>query len=500
MGSVRFSKVLIDCIKSKTKKLKMRELNEINVSHQDVSFKQKHSLLFFILFPAVSMLLGWGLRGFIGGGPYGAMIPGAMVVIAICMLLDIPLLFAAIAIVFGTAGTAMGGEMTYGQTIGFLRNPDTIWWGFAGTSLKGGIWGLISGLFIGLGLVHQRIKIKTIVIGFLIFIIGFSIGLKLINDPKVLYFSNPFDHPRDESWAGLLFAAIGLLIYLKAKTGAEDFRTVLRFALYGLLGGTLGFGFGSLWITVGFQYGSQFLIVDWWKMMEFSFGFLLGGFLGFAAWKSNNIDKRLNQNTLVKINESFSIELISVILIGCFIYATMPLFELYLDTINKNDGILYISIATFGRALENYTFIGCLLIVIALRWQFLAFQIAVTLTFCHCMIDLVTDNRLFPGLQSSPLLIVAIIIAASLIVSTLVALFQRKEFVLRSMFLILVWSTMAVAIIRMLADGEFRFRGDHSLSQIIIGDLFVFNVFIISAIVVSAMVIKNKTFRIREAA
>jgi hypothetical protein len=67
------------------------------------------------------------------------------------------------------------------------------------------------------------------------------------------------------------------------------------------------------------------------------------------------------------------------------------------------------------------------------------------------------------------------------------------------MFLILVWSTTAVAIIRMVTAGEFIFKPHRSLSEIIIGDLFVFNVFIISAILVSVMVIKNKTFRIPEA-
>jgi hypothetical protein len=192
-------------------------------------------------------------------------------------------------------------------------------------------------------------------------------------------------------------------------------------------------------------------------------------------------------------------EMISVMLIGLFIYATLPLLESYLDTINNSDGILNESSATIIRVLVSYTFIGCLLIIIALRWPFVAFQIAVTLTFCHCMIDLVTDNRLFPELQSSLLLIIAIIIVASLVVSVLVTIFQRKQFVLRSMFLILVWSTVAVAIIRMIADGEFNFKGNHSLSQIIIGDLFVFNVFIISAIMVTIMVAKNKTFRIPEA-
>jgi hypothetical protein len=473
----------------------MRPSERLTDAQQKAAFAQNHSLLFFILFPAVSMLLGWGLRGFIGGGPFGAMIPGAMVMLAICMLLDIPLRFAAIATVFGTAGTAMGGEMTYGQTIGFLRNADTMWWGFAGTSLKGGVWGLLSGLFIGLGLIFQRIKVKTILLGFLIFLIGLVIGLKVINDPKVLYFSNPYSHPRNESWAGLLFAAIGLLVFLKIKTCAEDFKIVWRFALYGLTGGGLGFGLGSLWITVGAQYGSRLFIVDWWKMMEFTFGFLLGGFLGFAAWRSNHIDWRLNPKKLITINKSFATELVSVMFIGFLMYAAISWLESYLDTINTRDGIFYGSLATIGRIVVNFTFIGCALIMITLRWPHLAFQIAVTLTFCHCVIDLVTDERLFPALQSSLLSMIIIIIAASLVVGLLVAVFQRKPSVLISMLLIQVWSTIAVALVRMFVNGDFSFRQDHSLTQVIIGDLFVFDVFIISAIMVSVMVMKNKAFR-----
>ena len=49
----------------------------------------KHIKWMFIIFPAVSMLLGWGLRGHIGGGPFGAMIPGALVALSLCMLLRV---------------------------------------------------------------------------------------------------------------------------------------------------------------------------------------------------------------------------------------------------------------------------------------------------------------------------------------------------------------------------------------------------------------------------
>jgi hypothetical protein len=474
----------------------MNVKEEFNTSRRKISFKKKHSLLFFILFPALAMLLGWGLRGFIGGGPYGAMIPGAMVMLSICMLLDVPPAFAAIAVVFGIAGTAMGGEMTYGQTIGFLRNPTTVWWGFAGTSIKGGVWGLISGLFIGLGLVHRRIKMQTIITGFLIFLIGFVIGIKLINDPKILYFSDPFNHPRKESWAGLLFGAIGLLGYLKIKAGNEDFRIVVRFASYGLIGGALGFGLGSLWITVGVQYGAHLLIIDWWKMMEFSFGLLLGGFLGYATWRTHNINTNMNFKIPVRFNRAFTKELIFTVILGFFVYGAVPLFESYLEMTYKGDGLFYELLATLGRLLVSYTFIGCLLIIIALRRPYVAFQIAVTLTFCHTMIDLITDEKLFPQLQSSSLLTTLIVAGSSLFISVLVAIFQRKQFVLKSMFLILVWSTIAVAIIRMIASGEFHFPSSHSLFQIVIGDMFVFNVFIISAIIVSLII--SKIIRVNE--
>jgi hypothetical protein len=33
------------------------------------------------------MLLGWGLRGYIGGDPDGALIPGVLVALSLCLLL-----------------------------------------------------------------------------------------------------------------------------------------------------------------------------------------------------------------------------------------------------------------------------------------------------------------------------------------------------------------------------------------------------------------------------
>ena len=55
---------------------------------------------FFVLLPAIAMMLGWGLRGHIGGGPFGAMIPGAMVALSIGMLLELPAWAISVLVVF----------------------------------------------------------------------------------------------------------------------------------------------------------------------------------------------------------------------------------------------------------------------------------------------------------------------------------------------------------------------------------------------------------------
>jgi hypothetical protein len=57
--------------------------------------------------------------------------------------------------------------------------------------------------------------------------------------------------------------------------------------------------------------------------------------------------------------------------------------------------------------------------------------------------------------------------------------------------LILVWSTVAVAIVRMSLHSGLRIQMDHTFWEIIGGDLFVFNIFIISAAINSIMAIKR---------
>ena len=214
------------------------------------------------------MMLGWGLRGFIGGGPLGAMIPGAMVALAICLTRGITP--AARACAFGAIAIGFGGEMTYGQTVGAANAIDTRAWGLLGLTTKGAIWGLLGGGVLSLG--FTRISHKLMAQIGVMLSVATWIGWKTINHPKLIYFSNRLDRPREEVWAGFLLAGLVLILWQPQTR---------RFALWGALGGGIGFGLGGALQAYGIQFlGREY---PWWKGMEFTFGLLFGLALAWAA-------------------------------------------------------------------------------------------------------------------------------------------------------------------------------------------------------------------------
>ena len=219
------------------------------------------------------MMLGWGLRGFIGGGPFGAMIPGAMVALTLCWLY--PRRDVAIVAAFAAVGVGFGGEMTYGQTVGFIVKADTFWWGLVGLALKGAIWGALAGAVIGMGFTPRPMLVLG---GGVVMSLATWAGWKFINEPKLIYFSNVLDKPRPEIWAGFLLAAIALVAYLawQGKT-----QPALRFAVAGFIGGGIGFGGGGAIQGLGRIFTPE-LNLHWWKYMEFFFGFCFGWALAWA--------------------------------------------------------------------------------------------------------------------------------------------------------------------------------------------------------------------------
>jgi hypothetical protein len=447
----------------------------------------------FIVFPALAMMLGWGLRGHIGGGPFGAMIPGAMVAICLGLILEMPRTAISVLAVFGVIGIGLGGEMTYGQTLGFLRNPETVWWGTAGTTIKGAVWGMLGGAVLSLGFFYNRIQKKTLILALLLMMAGMIAGFKLINDPMVLYFSDPAK-PRPESWAALLFGAISLLLFLKFKTDKITFKTIFRFAIWGTIGGGLGFGLGGFWMVLG-SHLPEVIFKSWWKAMEFTFGLLFGASLGIAAWVSRNELKTFkNENRVLKEPAILPIwkELLIVFITGLITYWFLPFhIEPFVETSQNSSSFIVLILHELARIVSNYAFYGFLFLLVIIRYPQSGWQIAVTLTFCHAAIDLVRDYYPETNTFSPFTMHFFWVMLMTTSVALLVSWLDRKEKTVRNLFLLLIWSCIAVSFLRMGINPENLSVEGLSLCQIICGRFIVDIFFVVSAIAVSSILLKK---------
>ncbi|MCG6186330.1 hypothetical protein [Maribellus maritimus] len=446
----------------------------------------------YIILPALAMMLGWGLRGHIGGGPFGAMIPGAMVALSIGLLLELPAAATSVLLVFAVFGIGIGGEMTYGQTLGFLRSPDTVMWGTAGTTLKGAMWGLLGGAVLALGFVYKEISKKRIIVALLLVILGMFLGFKLINDPMILYFSDP-EKPRAESWAGLLFGAIFLLIYLKLKIQASSFKIIFRFALWGMIGGALGFGLGGLWLYLGSRLPGV-VFTSWWKAMEFSFGLLLGAFLGYAAWLSRGEvilkglkEKEPNEKKFPAWKE-ISIGLGT----GLFIFWLLPNTIEWLGNTsivnNMTGGTISAEIA---RIADNYTVTGLIFVLVLMRFPKAAWQIGITLTFCHTAIDLFRDfyPDINPWLPFN--LRFFYIFIFTMAVALLTHFFSKRKMVIVNLFYLLIWSCISISFLRMFVDSAKLDIEGLTFCQVVCGK-YIVDIFFAASAIALTWVLKKK--------
>lgn len=441
----------------------------------------------FVAFPALAMMLGWGLRGHIGGGPFGAMIPGAMLALSVSLLFELPVATASVLIVFGIFGIGLGGEMTYGQTLGFLRNPETVWWGTAGTTLKGAVWGLLGGSVFSLGFFFRRISKRTLLISLLLLLLGMFAGFKLVNDPMILYFSD-HENPRSESWAALLFGAIAMLVYLKFKTSTNDFKVIFRFAFLGMIGGAIGFGLGGFWMVSGSNL-PDVIFKNWWKAMEFTFGLLLGASFGYTSWISRNEIKAIIEKDW-KLPElpfhSIYLELGLIFLVGVVTYWIIPnALEPFVDAAIESDTFIIALLRDVARLFVNYAFYGILFVLMVMRFPKIAWQLGITLTFCHAAIDLIRDFYPETNTLSPFTLYFLFVFLLTATVSGFVAYFSRKENTICNLFYLLVWSCIFISFLRIAIKPETLNINGLSFCQIVCSKFIVDISFVVSAIVLS---------------
>jgi len=265
-----------------------------------------------MLFTALAGGMGWGIRGQYGHET-GAMLAGLLVALVLVYLFGYHLssLSAARAVALATVAIGFGGSMTYGQTLGLTQdapligNMAALRWGLLGTFIKGSIWIGYFGLFLGLGLGEKKYTMIEMALALIVAIFLLYLGIYVINEPfdpsnrklPSIYFSDHWHwepgetlKPRREQWGGLLFA-LGWLI---AYTGFIKKDLLARnMVLWGMLAGGLGFSLGQsvqayhAWNVDWFQMGWLASIepnINWWNMMEITFGAVFGCVLALGLW------------------------------------------------------------------------------------------------------------------------------------------------------------------------------------------------------------------------
>jgi len=248
-----------------------------------------------ILIPSLAMGLGWGIRGQFGHET-GAMVPGALVGLALAAVASREV-GPAEALRIGAVGAlacSLGGLMTYGHTIGLVQGETrerTRWWGLLGLGVKGAVWIGLTGAFIGMAAgdrAYGLVEVVALCAG----LAGVAwVGVRLLNRPHdppngkpAVYFSQRFaERTRPEFWGGLWLALATLVVYLMLRGD----RFAVGLALFGLLGGGVGFPLGEClqsWGVHQAPFGPRAQRwMDWWKVMEAFFGLLGGAGLG-VGW------------------------------------------------------------------------------------------------------------------------------------------------------------------------------------------------------------------------
>ena len=123
-----------------------------------------HSRSFFVL-TALSLSLGWGIRGNFGH-EYGAMIPGALAAMAAVLLVGRPDWLPAIPFfaMFGALGWSFGGSISYMMVIGYTHSghSPSVLYGFACLFVIGFLWAAPGGAGTALTAVAGRSRVAEL--------------------------------------------------------------------------------------------------------------------------------------------------------------------------------------------------------------------------------------------------------------------------------------------------------------------------------------------------
>jgi len=266
------------------------------------------SVVLSVLFAGFAVSYGWGIRGFVIGGEKGALLPGALMGIAVAFFAmgdagkDFWMFFAAA----GALTMFYGGTETYAQTMSFLLSRDKegpyynqLKKGVIGIFLKGGLWFSIPGFVLALlpTALTGAYKIWEVAVLFAAFPAVSFIGTKIFNVPydkkKGIFPKLYFSLDRREEWGSNVMIILVLTVFSLVK---GDFYA-LGAGITGFITGGAGFLLGLVLYDVERRHGDKIFgkrlhgkgYIDGWKIMEHAFGAFAGGglMLYFALTSSH---------------------------------------------------------------------------------------------------------------------------------------------------------------------------------------------------------------------
>lgn len=253
------------------------------------------NIIFFIVFSAIAVSYGWGMRGTIIGGEKGAMLPGAFLGLIIAIFSGSEVLSASPWILAGVGAVGMycGGNMTYAETLHLTMheiNPPHFFKNMiGGLFLRGGIWFGIFGGFVSLFIssVSDTYKLWQILLFFALLPVFSLVFYYIFNKPydkeNNKYPKIYFSIKRKETWGGLSGILTEILVFALVF---KDF-SCLAMSLGSFLSGAVGWVIAQIMQIKGIhpnKNGKHLFdklyrkkALETWKLMECTLGFIGGG-------------------------------------------------------------------------------------------------------------------------------------------------------------------------------------------------------------------------------
>lgn len=299
-----------------------------------IKANKSNAVLIGIILSGLAMSVGWGFRGDYGHEA-GAMVPGALLGLAICLASGRPDWWrrSTIMAFCGAVGWAFGGQMSYGMVVGYTAAsslPDVAY-GYGCLFLIGGLWAGIGSAILALSVTQSRSYLENFAgplvalwLGwFAMDLSGFTEWLAetwYLHDTDwyaalsalliagayaaIVPRSRPacffimllaggwwagyiiltgllglhMTPPRSDNWSGCVGLFLAIVFYLVHRKN----KAALNVTLFGFLAGGVGFAVGDFfnmlgranWGPIGRFEALQGL--DYWKWMEQLFGLIMG--------------------------------------------------------------------------------------------------------------------------------------------------------------------------------------------------------------------------------